>query len=126
MSSEPTATYFAALHVDGLGIVRLQWVSGLRITGEIAEYAIRAVDELNGDIRRPMMIVGSETPTNREARAVFGRECSVTRIAMLGRSVVDRTIANFSLFVNPPAAPTRFFTDETAALDWLLDDRARG
>ncbi|MEJ2866595.1 hypothetical protein WCD74_02380 [Actinomycetospora sp. OC33-EN08] len=126
MSSEPAVGYFASLHVDELGVVRLVWRSGLRITGEIAEYAIRAVDELNGEARRPMLIVGSETPTTREARAVFGRESSVTRIAMLGRSVVDRTIANFSLFVNPPAAPTRFFTEEDAALSWLLDDGARG
>ncbi|MCD2187994.1 DUF7793 family protein [Actinomycetospora soli] len=125
MSSDPTLGYFESLHVDALGVVRLEWVGGLRITGDIAEQAMAAVDELNGPARRPMIVMGS-APTTRAAREVFGRECSVTRIAMVGRSAVDRTIANFSLFVDPPAVPTRFFTDEAAALDWLLDDRARG
>jgi hypothetical protein len=55
----------------------------------------------------------------RAARAVFGRPCQASRIALLGASPVDRVLANFFLGINTVPCPTKFFTSEPAALTWL-------
>lgn len=78
------------------------------------------VDDLNGTRERPLLVVmtGTEQLT-REARMVFGRRCSASRIALTGRSEVDRVIANFFLSVGRVPVPTRFFTSEATAIEWL-------
>lgn len=108
-----------AVRVDG-DLVRLTWRTGLRIDGALAEHAMSLVDDLNGPRERPLLVVmtGTEQLT-REARMVFGRRCSASRIALMGRSEVDRVIANFFLSVGRVPVPTRFFTSESAAIDWL-------
>ena len=56
---------------------------------------------------------------SRAARAVFGRPCQASRIALLGSSPVDRVIANFFLGISKVPCPTKFFTAEREALAWL-------
>ena len=69
------------------------------------------------------MVDMSGTATlSRDARKVFTRRCSASRIALLGRSSVDRVIANFALGVNTTPVPTKFFTSTDAATTWLVDD----
>lgn len=108
------------LRVDGDGIVRLTWRSALRIDSALAERAMSLVDDLNGTTERPLLVDMTGTAQlTREARMVFGRRCSASRIALVGRSEVDRVIANFFLSVGRVPVPTRFFTSESAAIDWL-------
>ena len=68
-------------------------------------------------------MAGAETPT-REARKRFSERCTATRIALLGASAVDRVRA--SLAPEPGRlgypVPTRFFTSESIAVAWLLED----
>ena len=112
------------LQMEATGIVRLRWIPGLRITGSLAAAAMAAVDQLNAGCRRPLLVEmhGTETPT-REARRRFSERCSATRIALLGASAVDRVRA--SLAPEPGRVgypvPTRFFTSETTAVEWLLE-----
>jgi hypothetical protein len=109
------------------GIVRLAWRPGLCITGPLAAQAMAAVDALNDDQHRPLLVImaGTDTPT-REARQRFGHRCSASRIALLGRSPVDRVRASFPPELSSPGfpVPTRFFTSEQAALAWLLNPTA--
>lgn len=108
------------------GVVRLSWAPGLEITGELAAEAMRTVDELNGADHRPLLVTMIGTAAlSRPARTVFARPCSVSRLALLGRSAVDRVIANFAVGVNRHPMPMRFFTDESAALTWLHDAAVR-
>ncbi len=108
-----------AVWVDG-DLVRLTWRTGLRIDGALAEHAMSLVDHLNGARERPLLVVMTGTAQlTREARMVFGRRCSASRIALTGRSEVDRVIANFFLSVGRVPVPTRFFTSEAAAIAWL-------
>jgi hypothetical protein len=60
---------------------------------------------------------------SREARSIWSIPCSASRIAMLGRSPVDRVLANFFLGVHIPPCPTRFFTSRNDAMEWLSADR---
>jgi hypothetical protein len=61
--------------------------------------------------------------TTPEARACFGRQSTVTRIALLGESRVDRVQASFGPGIGSGGhpVPTRFFTSEPDALEWLLE-----
>ncbi len=125
-SAADSETGFRLL-ADSDAVVRLDWVPGVRIDGSLAVAAMSAVDELNGDQERPLLVdmrgVGGLT---REARSVFTRPCSASRIAILGTSSVDRVIASFGLRLSNPPVPARFFTSEPDALNWLRDGHSAG
>ncbi len=103
-------------------MVRLTWEPGVRIDGELATAAMAMVDELNAGQQRPLLVTMTDiAEVTRSARQAFTRECSASRIALLGDSPVDRMLANFFAGVFRAPVPTRFFTSEAAAVGWLLD-----
>jgi hypothetical protein len=109
-----------AIAVDDAGIVRLTWRDGLQITEALAQRAMALVDEVNGERERPLLVDMTGTAVlTRGARLTFTRRCSASTIALLGRSPVDRVIANFALGVSYTPVPTRFFTSEAEAVAWL-------
>lgn len=106
--------------VDEDGVIRLDWTAGITITEQAAQRAADYVNELSADRRRPMIVNMAETAAvTRAARTVFLKAGAASMIALLGRSPVDRVIANFILGVSNLPCPTRFFTGETAALAWI-------
>lgn len=106
---------------DPRGFVALTWTPGLDIDGELADAAVRLVDALNGERTRPLLVnMAGTRALSRDARVVFTRPCSVSRLALLGRSRVDSMIANFALGVAAHPMPMRFFIDEAEAVSWLL------
>ena len=122
MSVDPEPSGYESLVIDDEGIVRLQWPAGVRITGASARAAFDAVNRLCGSVRRPMLVdMATTTSVAREARAVFGEPSAASRIALLGRSPVDRVIANFTLGVSRVPCPTRFFTDRNQAMAFLRE-----
>lgn len=113
------------LRLDPRGFLRLSWQPGLRIDGAHARRAMAMVDETNAGRERPLLVdMGGTAQLTRPARMQFGNRCSASRIVLLGRSAVDRVIANFALGVTHVPVPTRFFTDEAAAVAWLCGDDA--
>jgi hypothetical protein len=111
-----------AVSVDLRGFVRLSWDRHLRITGDMARAAMALVDATNAGCERPLLVDMTGTAAlTRDARMIFSRRCSASRIALLGRSPVDRVIANFALGVSAVPVPTRFFTSEALAVAWLTD-----
>ena len=96
------------MHVDDLGVVRLTWAHGVEITQDAAEQSARAVEELvAGGPPRPLCVDMTGTSTiTRSARRYFTTPMPwVSRLALLGRSAVDRVVANFALGVSgtPPS-----------------------
>jgi len=121
-NSTPLSDRVLSVHVDPRGFVRLTWDRNLRITGEMARAAMALVDATNAGRERPLLVDMTGTATlTREARMTFTLRCSASRIALLGRSPVDRVIANFALGVSAVPVPTRFFTSESLAIAWLRD-----
>jgi hypothetical protein len=105
---------------DAPGLVRLRWTSGVRITGELARAAMDLVDSVNAGRPRPLLVeMTGAAAVTWEARSAFTRPCTVTRLALLGRSPVDRVLASSALGASAPPMPTRFFTSEDTALAWL-------
>lgn len=122
MSWSADPDHVMTVQVDATGVVRLSWAEGLQITGRLAQQAMGLVDMTNVDRERPLLVDMRGTATlSRDARMVFRRKCSASRIALLGRSPVDRVLANFAMSVGSVPVPTRFFTSELAAVTWLRD-----
>ncbi|MBT2549452.1 STAS/SEC14 domain-containing protein [Arthrobacter sp. ISL-65] len=108
------------LDLDSEGLLRLTWARGASITDADAEAAMGEVNALCGQNRYPMLVdMATTADVSRGARAVFGRPCQASRIALLGSSPVDRVLANFILGINKLPCPTRFFTDRSEAVSWL-------
>lgn len=109
------------LVLEPAGLLRLTWPRGASISESDAEAAMRQVNILCGEDRHPMLVdMATTADVSRGARSVFARPCQASRIALLGQSPVDRVIANFFLGIYKPPCPTRFFTAEREALEWLL------
>ncbi len=73
-SSTPLSGRVMAVHVDSMGVVRLSWNRGLRITGELARAAMALVDATNADRERPLLVDMTGTAAlTREARMTFSR-----------------------------------------------------
>lgn len=110
----------ATLILGNDGVLRLHWARGIAITEAAAQTAMDKVNEMCAGRSRPMLVdMATTASVSRGARAVFGKPCSVSRIALLGASPVDRVIANFVLGISSLPCPTRFFTSESDALLWL-------
>ncbi|MCW2131269.1 STAS/SEC14 domain-containing protein [Arthrobacter sp. VKM Ac-2550] len=110
----------ATLELTGDGILNLRWTEGVRIEAEDAHAAMREVNNLSGTDEHPMLVDMATTQSvSRGARAVFSIPCAANRIALLGKSAVDRVIANFFLGVHTPPCPTRFFNSRSEAMAWL-------
>ncbi|WP_459333134.1 DUF7793 family protein [Arthrobacter sp. Hz1] len=112
----------ATLVLGSDNILRLRWARGISIVEEDARLAMGRVNELCAGTSRPMLVdMATTEAVSRGARTVFGLPCSASRIALLGSSQVDKVIANFILGVSTLPCPTRFFTTESVALDWLRE-----
>ncbi|QDY89083.1 STAS/SEC14 domain-containing protein [Arthrobacter sp. UKPF54-2] len=106
------------------GVVHLKWLSGITIEVEDARAAMAKVNDLCQGVPHPMLVdMAAVASVSREARGIWSIPCDASRIALLGRSPVDRVLANFFLGVHIPPCPTRFFTSRSDATDWLNDDR---
>jgi hypothetical protein len=125
VTSQPAEEVKADLTLDEQGVVQLKWPRGVSITESEAEAAMRNVNELCGTRRHPMLVdMATTAQVSRGARAVFGRPCQASRIALLGASPVDKVLANFILGINKLPCPTRFFTSRDDAMAWLLKQSA--
>ncbi|MHA7156255.1 DUF7793 family protein [Arthrobacter sp. TMN-50] len=103
-------------------ILRLRWARGISIAEKDARVAMTQVNDLCAGTSHPMLVdMATTKAVSRGARTVFGLPCSASRIALLGSSQVDKVIANFILGVSTLPCPTRFFTAESAALEWLRE-----
>ncbi|WP_455577954.1 DUF7793 family protein [Arthrobacter citreus] len=105
---------------DCTGYVRVTLPPGRVITGPMAAAAAAEFNPLAQTGPRPLLldVTGVEAIT-RGARSVFAAARSVSSVAVLGTSQVDRVIANFLLGGDLPACPARYFSSAAQALDWL-------
>jgi hypothetical protein len=102
------------------GISRITLRPNARITEEDGTRTKEELLALTGGARGGVLLeitgVGS---VSREAIGVYSSAVTVSAFAILGTSPVDRVIAHGLLGLPLPACPSRYFTDEDAAIDWL-------
>ena len=104
-------------------VIRLKWTEGITITEDAARLAASFVNVVSADRRRPMIVDMTRTAAvTRQARTVFLEPGAASRIALLGRSPVDRVIAELhprgsaTCPVRPGSSPPT-----SAALTWLTE-----
>ncbi|MBC7762255.1 MAG: STAS/SEC14 domain-containing protein [Candidatus Saccharibacteria bacterium] len=103
------------------GVLLLRWLPGVQIEVEDAQAAMAQVNQMCQQEQHAMLVdMAAVASVSREARAIWSIPCRASRIALLGKSPVDRVLANFFLGVHVPPCPTRFFTARSEAMDWLL------
>jgi len=102
------------------GYVRITLPAGQVITGPVASRAAEEFGQLAESGAQPLLldVTGVEAIT-RSARSVFAEARTVSAVAVLGASQVDRVIAYFLLGGDLPQCPTRYFSSATEALEWL-------
>jgi hypothetical protein len=106
-------------HVSA-GITGIILRPNARITGDDAVRMRADYQALTGG--KPggvlLQITGVGT-VSREAISEDGSAAKVTALAVLGKTPVDRVIANRFLAQSTPGCPTKYFTDEEEAISWL-------
>ena len=102
------------------GYVKITLPAGHAVTAPVAARAAEEFGALAECGARPLLldVTGVEAIT-RGARNVFATARSVSAVAVLGASQVDRVIANFLLGGELPQCPTRYFSSSGEALEWL-------
>ena len=99
------------------------WAPGTVVTAAHARAALAAQVQLLAGRRWPVLVrMAGMRSMDRDARFVFtqGPAEVTSKVAMLAESPVQRVIANFFLGLSRNLnVPTRMFSDERAAREWL-------
>jgi hypothetical protein len=88
----------------------------------MAKVCVKSLEEFTENKPYPcLMSVLKIKGISKEAREYFANEgdAHILANAMLIKSPIMRMISNFYIKVNKPRKPTRMFTDEEQALEWL-------
>ena len=105
------------------GIVLVDWDHGTSVTTEAAEALVAAIAALDPPRSLPMLALNNDMVSlTHEALSVFAERLDVTALAIVG-AAGDRTIATYYKQLHAPPYPTRFFTTETEARQWLASER---
>ncbi|MBT2566322.1 hypothetical protein J7I84_07415 [Arthrobacter sp. ISL-85] len=103
------------------GIFRVRWFPAAWISEQNAVDVLAAVTGLGGDSNILMMVnLSGAAGFESAARAVFAKERSSRKVAMIGASPVDEVIAHYVSTLDPRLRRTWFFSSEEEAEAWLL------
>jgi hypothetical protein len=113
----------AKLWMGDDGIVRIIHIPGAEVTLEDAQETMAAYLKLNNGKRRPLFI---DTKTmksmTRETRQYYaGEEAAkvASAAAIVVGTPVSRVLGNFYIGLSNPRLPSRLFSSENEALEWL-------
>jgi hypothetical protein len=102
------------------GVARISFAASTEIGLDMARECVAALEQLTGGRPCPLLVdLGNVRTVNQEARAYFASSQAVTARAMLADSAFSAALGNFFMRVNRPAGPTRLFTSEADAGQWL-------
>lgn len=104
------------------GVLRLRWKQGAYIGIDVANAALSAITALGGGKKLPMLVEIQGVTHSAAARKVMPDPSTISRIALLGSSPVDRVIAMFRLTLVTAGCPIRYFTSREKAMAWLLGE----
>ena len=102
------------------GVLRLRWKPGAYIGIGVANAALASITALGRGKKLPMLVEIGGVTHSAAARKVFPDPSTISRMALLGSSPVDRVIAMFRLTLVQAGFPIRYFTSEDKAVAWLL------
>lgn len=115
----------ATVYLEGEWLIRTVYKPGVTIELEDAETEIGIYRGLT-ETRTLAIVIdlrAMKTATS-DARARYASDEDadlVCATALLTGSAVSRVIGNFYLTLNKPASPTKLFTNEALAIEWLRE-----
>lgn len=113
--------YFTWMGADG--IARTKVKAGAEVGLEEARENSVLVNSFFAGTKFPILIDARGIKSmSREARNFFtanGRNTNTCAFAIVIDSSVSKVVGNFFLGINKPVVPTKLFTDERSALEWL-------
>ena len=110
----------AGVGISDEGHLTLVLPPGEVVTESMAAEVSEKVQRLAGPHRLPMLLTLTGVDSiSRGARDVFSAARELSAVAVIGMSPVDRVIANFLLGGEVQPCPTRYFSRETEAREWL-------
>jgi hypothetical protein len=119
MGSEQRFSPRYSLSDDG-DFLRVQWTPGVTIEADDMRSKIAAVIAMSPQGRRPLLVdIGPLERISPEAKELVIQERYSTRTAVVGADDVGRVITAFHYRA---ATPSRYFTQESDAIEWLLED----
>jgi hypothetical protein len=105
------------------GILYTKVLPGAELTLVEAQRITEAEFKLAGGQKRPMLVdIRQVKSITREAREHFAGESVrrfVSAVALCIQSPLSQVIGNFFMGYNKPLFPTKLFTSEGEAIDWL-------
>lgn len=102
------------------GVLHLRWKPGAYIGIDVAKSALAAISTLCRGTRVPMLVELQGVTHSAAARREFPSASTVSRMALVGSSPVDRVIAMLRLSFVSAGFPIRYFTSVDKAMAWLL------
>ena len=122
-ASEVIRTGLSDIWLGDDGIIRSIIMPGGVGTLETAKEAVVAYRKLGKRIARPVFMDGRKIKSvDRPSRVYAASEEASSVIRALGvlvASLYSRMLGNFFLKVSKPPYPTRLFTSEAEAMEWL-------
>lgn len=103
--------------------VRIAWDNNAEVLMDDARHALDAIEQAAEGKRMPLLVdMASMRTIGREARALFSATQTVNRVALIVGTALSRTVGSFFIGLGKPQNPTKLFTDESAAVSWLLEN----
>lgn len=117
--------YFTWMGDDG--IARTKVKKGSEVKLEHAQENSVVVNSFYVDRKFPLLIDARGIKSiSRDARNFFttnGRATNTLAFAIIIDSSVSKVVGNFFLGINKPAVPTKLFSDDKSAVEWLKQFR---
>jgi hypothetical protein len=105
---------------DDGNFLRLRWAPGITIEAQDVHSAVAAGKSAAPGGKRPLLVhIGLVQRITVEAKQLLLDQTGATRTAIVGVDEVSRVLTAFN---HRSATPTRYFTEESEAIAWLLED----
>jgi hypothetical protein len=102
------------------GLVRITLLPGARITStHTADVRKQLISVFGGEPSAVLLRLDGIAMIDRDAMVQYAQAVTVTALALVGQTPVDRLVAHRLVGLTSPRCPTRYFTDPQEALDWL-------
>jgi len=122
-------TSVSFITIEDTGVVVWRYKEGAKVGIDEAKEEVQAVgllvDHLLGGTSKLLIDIRQISSIDRPARRMFASDevsntYGVQCLALILDSPVSTFIGNFWQAINPPKHPTKLFTDEQLAIDWLM------
>jgi hypothetical protein len=117
--------YTVSLRSDG--IIQVDIKPEVEITVEEIKAGVAVIEEIGGGLKYPILFLAGEySLPSDQARSFLAKSTSKTFAlaeAYVIHSFSQKIVGNFYLKVNKPKRPTKIFTNEDEAIEWLKSFR---